>query len=224
MRHALRGDLDNIVGKALRRDPAERYSTAETLAADLRCFLNCQPVSAQPDTFGYRTRKFMRRHRGGVVTGAIMALVLIGATMITTLQMIEARRQRDAALYQSRRAEFQSRFAYQIMSEVGDDGSPVTIRQLMEKGIEVLERNYGEDDPRFVIGMLVQMSGRYMDLRDTRGEHAGTGEGRSTGTQARGSGTHRLSSSATRWKPSWRSAVRGRRKSACATGWRISRR
>ena len=84
--------------------------------------------------------------------------------------MLEARRQRDAALYQSQRAEFQARFAYQIMSEVGDDG-PITIQDLMEKGIEVLERNYG-DDPRFVIGMLVNISGRYMDLDDTEGELA----------------------------------------------------
>jgi eukaryotic-like serine/threonine-protein kinase len=101
----------------------------------------------------------------------LMALVLIGATVITTLQMFEARRQRDAALYESRRAEFQSRFAFQIMSQVGADGRPMTMKELMDKGIEVLEKNYG-DDPRFIIGMLVQISGRYMDLRDTKGEHA----------------------------------------------------
>lgn len=168
---ALRGDLDNIVAKALKKDPEERYSTAEALAQDLRNFLACQPVAAQPDSFAYRTGKFMRRHRGGVATGAITALVLIGATVLTTLQMLEARRQRDAALYESRRAEFQARFAYQIMSEIGSDGRPITIRQLMDKGIDVLEANYG-DDPRFVIGMLVQISGRYMDLGDTNGEHA----------------------------------------------------
>jgi tetratricopeptide (TPR) repeat protein len=84
--------------------------------------------------------------------------------------MLEARRQRDVALYEAQRAEFQARFAYQIMSEVGDDG-PITIRDLMQRGIEVLERNYA-DDPRFVIGMLVNISGRYMDLGDTNGELA----------------------------------------------------
>ncbi len=167
---SLRGDLDNIVAKALKKIPEERYATAEALAQDLRCFLACQPVSAQPDSLTYRAGKFVRRHRGGVTAGVIMALVLIGATALTTLQSIEARRQRDAALYQSRRAEFQARFAYQIMSEVGRDGRPITIRQLMEKGINVLDKSYG-DDPRFVIGMLINMSGRYMDLGDTNGEH-----------------------------------------------------
>ncbi|HKU15142.1 MAG TPA: serine/threonine-protein kinase [Steroidobacteraceae bacterium] len=168
---ALRGDLDNIVAKALQKDPLERYATAAALALDLERFLARQPVSARPDSLGYRVSRFVRRHRSGVATAAIVLLLLLGATVVVTLQMIEAQRQRDAALYESRRAEFQARFAYQIMSEVGDDG-PVTIQNLMEKGIEVLERNYAADDPRFVIGMLVNMSGRYMDIDDTAGELA----------------------------------------------------
>jgi eukaryotic-like serine/threonine-protein kinase len=167
---ALRGDLDNIVAKALKKDPNERYQTADALAQDLRNFLACQPVSARADSIAYRARKFVRRHRGAVALGAVLASVLLGATVLTTLQMIEARRQRDAALYESRRAEFQARFAYHIMAEVGDEG-PITIRELMEKGMEVLEANYG-DDPRFVIGMLINISGRYMNLGDTNGEYA----------------------------------------------------
>ena len=168
---ALRGDLDNIVAKALQKDPVERYPTAAALAQDLQRFLASEPVSARPDSLAYRAGRFLRRHRSGVATGAIVLLLLIGGTVALTLQMIEAQRQRDAALYQSRRAEFQARFAYHIMSEVGD-GGPITIQGLMEKGIEVLERNYADEDPRFVIGMLVNISGRYMDLDDTEGELA----------------------------------------------------
>jgi eukaryotic-like serine/threonine-protein kinase len=171
LERTLRGDLDNIVAKALKKNPHERYLTAEALAQDLRAWLAFQPVSARPDSLSYRASKFIRRHRGSVAAGVLMALVLIGATVVTTLQMIEAQRQRDEALYQSRRAEFQARFAYQIMSEVGDDGQPITIRELLEKGIEVLEKSY-RDDPRFVIGMLVNISGRYMNLGDTNGEYA----------------------------------------------------
>ena len=168
---ALRGDLDNIVAKALKKDPAERYATAAALAQDLERFLASEPVSARPDSLAYRAGRFIRRHRTGVATGAIMLLLLIGATVTITMQMLEARRQRDAALYESRRAEFQASFAYQIMSEVGDDG-PITIQDLMKKGIDVLERNYTDADPRFVIGMLVNISGRYMDIDDTAGELA----------------------------------------------------
>lgn len=168
---ALRGDLDNIVAKALKKNPGERYQSAELLAQDLNRFLRHEPVSARPDSLAYRTRKFVRRHRGSVAAGVVFAVVLIGAAVMITVQMFEARRQRDEALFQKKRAEYQARFAYQIMSEVGSDGQPVTIRELMQKGVEVLEKNYG-DDPRFVISTLINLSGRYMDLGDTDGEYA----------------------------------------------------
>lgn len=167
----LRGDLDTIVCKALKREPHERYQTAEALAQDVRNYLDSQPISARADSWSYRTRKFVRRHRAAVAAAGALALTLIVAIVVTTMLMLEARRQRDAALYQSRRAEFQARFAYHIMTEVGSEDRPITIRELMEKGMEVLEKNYG-DDPRFVIGMLVNISGRYMDLGDTKGEYA----------------------------------------------------
>jgi serine/threonine-protein kinase len=166
----LRGDLDNVVAKALKKAPAERYASAAALAEDLERFLRCEPVSARPDSFAYRTGKLLRRHRAATAGVAAIAAVLVGATAVTTTQMLEARRQRDAALYESKRAQFQAEFAYQIMSEIGDDGSPITIRELMEKGLEVLETSYA-DDPRFVIGMLINISGRFMDIGDTSGEY-----------------------------------------------------
>ncbi len=168
---ALRGDLDNIVAKALRKEPENRYRSAELLAQDLRRYLAHEPVSARPDTLSYRTARFVRRHRGGVAVGVLTALALIGAAAVTTAEMIEARQQRDAAIFQSKRAEYQARFAYQIMSEVGSDEHPITIRELMQTGIDVLERSYG-DDPRFVIAALLNISGRYMDLGDTQGEYS----------------------------------------------------
>jgi len=167
----LRGDLDNIVAKALKKDPLERYQSAELLAQDLRRYLVHEPVSARADSLSYRAGKFVRRHRGSVAAGVMVTIVLIAAAAITTLQMFEARRQRDEAIFQSKRAEYQARFAYQIMSEVGAAGRPITIRELMQKGIDVLEKNYG-DDPRFVISALINISGRYMDLNDTDGEYA----------------------------------------------------
>ncbi|HUQ09670.1 MAG TPA: protein kinase [Steroidobacteraceae bacterium] len=167
----LRGDLDNIVAKALKKNPADRYQSAELLAQDLRRYLGNEPVSARADSLAYRAGKFVRRHRGGVAAGVAFGLVLIGAAITITLQMFEAQRQRDAAVFQRKRAEYQARFAYQIMSEVGGDDKPITIRALLEKGVEVLEKNYS-DDPAFVISSLINISGRYMDLSDTDGEYA----------------------------------------------------
>jgi len=168
---ALRGDLDNIVSKALKKSPAERYATAAAFADDLQRHLGHQPVSARADSLTYRAGRFVRRHRLGVGAASMTALALVAGIVGTTWQAIEARQQRDEALYQKKRAEFQAGFAYQIMSEVGRDGQPITIRQLMEKGIDLLDRHHS-DDPRFVMGMLVNISGRYMDLGDTQGEYA----------------------------------------------------
>lgn len=86
LRKALRGDLDNIVAKATAREPARRYAGVADLAADLRRYLDHEPVSAQPPTVSYRVSKFVRRHRGGVTAAALMAVVLIGSSAVTAWQ------------------------------------------------------------------------------------------------------------------------------------------
>ncbi len=72
----LHGDLDRIVGKCLEKDRARRYETTEDLAQDLMRFLRSEPVLARPATLGYRTAKFVRRHRRGVVAGILAVAVL----------------------------------------------------------------------------------------------------------------------------------------------------
>ncbi|CAG1018027.1 partial eukaryotic-like serine/threonine-protein kinase, partial [Burkholderiaceae bacterium] len=80
----LRGDLDNIVAKALKKAPAERYADAARFADDLRRYLANEPVSARRDAASYRVAKFVRRHRLGVAAGGITAVALaVGLT--TTL-------------------------------------------------------------------------------------------------------------------------------------------
>ena len=66
IRRQLAGDLDTIVLMALRKEPARRYPSASALAADLQRHLDGLPVTARPDTFGYRAGKFVRRHAGAV--------------------------------------------------------------------------------------------------------------------------------------------------------------
>lgn len=168
---ALRGDIENIAVKALRKDPAQRYANAEAFAQDLNRWLAHEPVSARPDSVAYRAGKFVRRHRTGVGFAALAVLTLVGASVVTTLEMVEAHRQRDRALLETKRAEYQTQYAYQLLSDVGENGKPVTADQLLERGIRVLEKNYG-NDPRFVISSLINISGRYMDRGDSRGEHA----------------------------------------------------
>ena len=94
---ALRGDLDNIVARALKKTPAERYANAEALADDLRRHLNDEPVAARPDAVGYLVAKFVRRHRLGVAASAAIVGALTVGIGIALHEANEARRQRVQA-------------------------------------------------------------------------------------------------------------------------------
>jgi eukaryotic-like serine/threonine-protein kinase len=94
MRRLYAGDLDNIVAKALKKRPEERYASVNELADDLRRYLSHEPVRARPDTLRYRAGKFVRRNRIGVAVGAIAAIALIAAA--TRERQLRGRAEREA--------------------------------------------------------------------------------------------------------------------------------
>jgi non-specific serine/threonine protein kinase/serine/threonine-protein kinase len=96
-RKTLRGDLDNIVLMALRKDPKRRYSSVEQFAEDIRRHLGNLPVIARQDTVRYRTSKFISRHRAGVVAAAVVLVTLLAAMVITVRQAQIARQERTRA-------------------------------------------------------------------------------------------------------------------------------
>ncbi|MEQ1594946.1 MAG: serine/threonine-protein kinase [Casimicrobium sp.] len=73
----LRGDLDTIVLKALRKEPRHRYATAQAFAEDLQRYLNVEPIAAKPDSGWYRVSKFVRRNRVAVSVGAVAAAATV---------------------------------------------------------------------------------------------------------------------------------------------------
>lgn len=89
MRKALEGDLDNIVLKALSKEPARRYQSVDEFAEDVRRYLAGLPVRARKDTLAYRTRKFVGRNR---VSVAIAALAAAGLAYSFTSAIVERRR------------------------------------------------------------------------------------------------------------------------------------
>jgi non-specific serine/threonine protein kinase/serine/threonine-protein kinase len=93
----LRGDLDNIVLKALHKDPKRRYASAELLAEDLRRYLAGRPVGARPDTLGYRATKFLKRNRLASVASSLIFLSLCAGIIATAHQNVQARRERSRA-------------------------------------------------------------------------------------------------------------------------------
>ncbi len=96
----LRSELDWIVMKALEKDRARRYETANGFAADVRRYLSGEAVQAHPPSAAYRVRKFVRRHRPQVIAASLVMLALVGGVAGTTWGMIEARKQRAEALRQ----------------------------------------------------------------------------------------------------------------------------
>src|SRR5437899_491359 len=80
----LRGDLDNIVLMALRKEPQRRYASVEQLSEDIRRHLEGLPVIARTPTLGYRASKFVRRHKVGVAAAATVAAALLLGIVVTT--------------------------------------------------------------------------------------------------------------------------------------------
>jgi serine/threonine protein kinase len=145
-RRALTGDLDNILAKALKKAPEERYSNASAFSDDLRRFLSHEPVTAGPDTVRYRVSKFVRRHRGAVATTALTGMALLLAIVITTTQWFEARHQRDIARVQLQRAAAFGDLVSIVLNESGHAGEALTTGQLLERGEKLVRSEFASSD------------------------------------------------------------------------------
>ncbi|MEO0559218.1 MAG: serine/threonine-protein kinase [Bacteroidota bacterium] len=93
----LAGDLDQIVLKALRKDPGDRYGSADALERDLSRHLEGLPIEARPASAAYRLRRFIRRHRAGVLASALGVLLLVGWAITATVQNQRVAAERDRA-------------------------------------------------------------------------------------------------------------------------------
>ena len=93
----LRGDLDNIVLKAMRKEPSERYGSVQQFSEDISRFLKGLPIFARPQTLKYRFGKYVKRHRAGVFAAALVLISLLGGISVATWQAVVARRERAKA-------------------------------------------------------------------------------------------------------------------------------
>lgn len=109
LRHSLQGDLDNIVMKALEKEPDQRYESASSLAEDLHRYLKHEPVLASPPSRLYRARKFFRRKRGAILTTAAVTLSLFLGLGIAAWQAIRANFNADQFIAQEALTAKQSR-------------------------------------------------------------------------------------------------------------------
>jgi tetratricopeptide (TPR) repeat protein len=176
------GDLDNIVAKALKKRPDERYASVTAFADDLRRYLNHEPVAARPDSLGYRTAKFLRRHRGPVAVATLVVVALVAATGVAWRARTIATRQRDEAVYYARRAEAIRDFQTALISQIGV--TRVSLRELLDKGVASLARR-PVPDPRLHATLLLQFADRYGELEIRDVERALLARADSAAEQAR---------------------------------------
>ncbi len=146
LRRRLAGDLDDILLMALRKDPERRYASAAQLAEDIRRHQQGLPVQAYPDSFGYRGRKFVRRHRFGVGVAAAFAGLLVSVAVILAVLLARISDERDRVRHERDKAEEVATYLQQIFRDADPTatlGDTLTAREILERGAERLDRELG---------------------------------------------------------------------------------
>lgn len=139
LRRQLKGDLDNIVLMALRKEALRRYASVEQFSEDIRRHLDGLPVIAREDTFRYRTEKFIARNRLAVAAAAVFALLLAGFLTMTLVQSARVARERDRAERERVKAEKVSSFLVDLFKVSDPDkarGAQITAREVLDKGAD----------------------------------------------------------------------------------------
>lgn len=169
LRRELKGDLDNIVLKALRKEPERRYNSAEQLLNDLQNYQKNLPVSARPETTGYRVKKFIQRHRIGFAATIIVLLSLITTAAISIWQAEQARAERDRTIQINE-------FLQTILTEADPyaAGADATVRDVLRKAGELVSERFPnqpelEAPLRYTIGYtqlgLMELDDSYQNLK-----------------------------------------------------------
>jgi serine/threonine-protein kinase len=142
----LRGDLDRILGKAVRKQPTERYPSAAAFADDLRRYLEHKPISARSDSLQYRAMKFMRRNRVAVAVAAIAFLAIAAGLGGIILQGRRARADRDFAFRQLVRLQRHDEFLDFLLANAAPSGKPFTVNDLLDRADHIVEKQKPSPD------------------------------------------------------------------------------
>ncbi len=165
LQRLLRGDLDNIVAKALKKSPAERYPTVNAFAEDLRRYLSHEPVSARADTLRYRMAKFARRNRVSVAFGTLAVAAICAGLAGSLWQASEARHQRDRALALLDRSNAVTDFFEFMLTDAGPPDKPQTINSMLARS-ESLLRNEHSGNPEQQAAILLAQASYHVTVGD----------------------------------------------------------
>jgi serine/threonine-protein kinase len=159
LRRRLRGDLDNILLRALRKEPRQRYPSVEAFADDLRRYLEGRPVRARKPTLAYRAGKFLRRNWLSASAAALLLVVVTGFGVVTAVQARRLRQERD-------RASRVTAFLVDLFTVADPDearGTTITAREVLDTGAEKIGREL-QDQPDLRAELLATMARVYAGL------------------------------------------------------------
>jgi len=160
LQRLLRGDLDTIVAKALKKNPPERYVSVTAFADDLDRYLRHEPISARPDTLGYRAAKFLRRNRTTVALATVAFLAVMAGLAGILIQARRAREQRDFAFRELSLAESVNDLNSFLVSDAAPSGKPFTASELLGRAEHIVERQHGDTAAR--VELMIAVGAQYI--------------------------------------------------------------
>jgi len=163
LRKRISGDLDNICLMAIRKEPERRYSSIAQFIADLDNHLTGLPIIARKSTAGYRTKKFIQRHRVGVVIISLAVFIIAIVTIFYTIQLAE---ERDRAQREAEKANKVAEFLagiFKVSDPEQSRGETITARELLDNGVKRIE-NELSDQPEVLADMLGVTGNVYKSL------------------------------------------------------------
>jgi serine/threonine protein kinase/Tfp pilus assembly protein PilF len=166
LKKKISGDLDNICLMALRKEPESRYNSVAQLTNDIHNFLNGLPVYARKSTASYRTKKFIKRHKAGVVIAAVAVAII---ALVTTFYTISLKEERDNAKLEAEKSKEVSDFLaglFEVSDPSNSKGETITAKELLESGARkiVTEMNNEPEVKAMmldVIGKVYRTLGNY---------------------------------------------------------------
>ena len=141
-------EVEWVLLHALQKEPDRRYGSVTELAADVRRFLHHEPLQAGPPGAAYQLRKFVRRHRAGVVSSALLMLLLVGGLIGTLFGLLEADRRRVEAERQASRLQAVNNFLTELFRSAnpsGAAGRDVKVAEILDRAVESLEANLDQE-------------------------------------------------------------------------------
>ncbi len=161
-------DLDWIVMKALEKDRTRRYETANGLAADLKRYLNNEPVVARPPSRLYEFQKTVRRHKVGFAATAAIIMVLLAGVLVSTWQAVRATRAEQGAIVEQQRANRVTAFLQQMLATANPDSSKspdYTVREMLDDFARKIDAQFA-DDPEVAAGLHTTLGKAYWNMQE----------------------------------------------------------